>query len=78
MRNKKSTGFFRARTVSLKSFEILTNFINKYGIFCEFSNFSKIFQIKFKALGDLLISFFEIIIPKGCLGGINQNSIFGN
>ena len=30
---------------------------------------------KCKALGDFLISFSEITIPKGCLGGINQNSI---
>ena len=33
---------------------------------------------KCKALGDFLISFSEITIPKGCLGGINQNSIFRN
>ena len=44
--------------------------------FVNFRTFLKF--SKCKALGDLLISFFEITIPKGCLGGINQNSIFGN
>lgn len=33
-------------TVCLKSSEILTNFINKNGIFWEFSNFSKILQMQ--------------------------------
>ena len=36
-------------------------------------NFSKC-----KPLGDLLVSFLEIVISKGCLGGISQNSIFRN
>ena len=44
--------------------------------FVNFRTFLKF--SKCKALGDFLISFFEITIPKGCLGGINQNSIFGN
>ena len=38
--------FFRAHTVSLKSFKSLTNFMNKNGIFCEFSKFSKILQMQ--------------------------------
>ena len=42
----------------------------------NFRTFLKLF--KCKALGDFLISFSEITIPKGCLGGINQNSIFRN
>ena len=29
-------------------------------------------------LRDFLISFLEIVILKGCLGGIRQNSIFRN
>ena len=38
-----------------------------------FLNFSK-----WKALGDFLISFLEIVISSGCLGGISHNSIFRN
>ena len=43
----KSTGVFsRPYCVSLKSFEIMTNFMNKNAIFCEFSNFSKVLQVQ--------------------------------
>ena len=51
--------FLRALTYSLKLFEIQTNLINKLCFFANlqtFVNFSK-----FKALGEFLISFLEIV-----------------
>ena len=45
-------------------------------VFANFGTFLKF--SKCKALGDFLISFLEIVPPKGCLGGISQNSNFWN
>ena len=55
----------------------MTNFMKKKMYF--FVNVGTFLKLsKFKALGDFLISYSEITIPKACLGGINQNLIFRN
>ena len=73
--NIESIGALRACTVSMKSFEICSNFANKnialLSNFRTFPGFSKC-----KALEDFLISFLEIVHLKGYLGGISQNSNF--
>lgn len=46
---------------------------------CFFANIRTLLNVcKCKALGDFLVSFLEIVISKGSLGGISQNSIFRN
>ena len=64
----------RARTDSLKMFETENNVMSKTVFFL--ANFWTFLNLsKCKALWDFLISFIEIDMPGGCLGGKKQNSI---